>query len=351
MDTDNKNGNTSGQIPCWTGKISNPHQLGGIETSVLDNGDGKGTRIAWVNTGSGLRFKVLPDRGMDIADAFFNEHSLTWLSHIGVAPPDPATVSGMNWLRTFGGGLLTTCGLTHVGGPEKDEYGERGLHDRISHIPANIESVVQPDLRKGNLRMRISGRMMQSTVFGPHLELKRSIEAELGNPKIIVADEVTNKGNEPAPHMLLYHINFGWPLIDEGTRLIWEGKWMARVENDPVFSENGDFRICKPPMDCHSGKGESVAFIDPEADSNGDCCYEIFNSDLSLRVRVRFKKEQLPWLTNWQHWGLNEYVTAMEPGTHPPIGQSAARKEGSLIFIQPGESRKYELELEVIHEK
>lgn len=351
MDKENNSLYTSGRIPGWAGKVSNHHQLGGIETSVLDNGEGKGTRIAWVNTGSGLRFKVLPDRGMDIADAFYNEHSLAWLSHVGITPPNPATVSGMNWLRTFGGGLLTTCGLTHVGGPERDEYGERGLHDMISHIPASIESVVQPDLQKGNLRMCITGRMLQSTVFGPHLEMKRSIEAELGNPKIIVADEVTNRGNEPAPHMLLYHINFGWPLIDEGTRLIWEGKWMAREEDDPVFRETGDFKICRPPMKNHSGKGESVAFIDPEADNNGNCCYEVFNSNLSLRVRVRFKKEQLSWLTNWQHWGRNEYVTALEPGTHPPIGQSAARKKGSLICLQPGETREYNLEMEVISRK
>ena len=51
--------------------------------------------------------------------------------------------------------------------------------------------------------------------------------------------------------------------------------------------------------------------------------------------------------TNWQHWGRNEYVTALEPGTHPPIGQSTARKNHSLLFIQPGETRIYEIEMEV----
>ncbi len=60
----------------WNGKVSNHSQLGGIETSVIDNGLGTGTRIAWINTGGGLRFKVVPDRGMDIVDAFFNEPGL-----------------------------------------------------------------------------------------------------------------------------------------------------------------------------------------------------------------------------------------------------------------------------------
>ena len=63
-------------LSSWKSKISNSHQLGGIETSIVDNGGGKGTRIAWINTGTGLRYKVVLDRGMDIVDAFFNENSL-----------------------------------------------------------------------------------------------------------------------------------------------------------------------------------------------------------------------------------------------------------------------------------
>ena len=130
----------------WKDKISNFHQLGGIETSILDNGAGKGIRIAWMDTGSGLRFKVVFDRAMDIAEAFYDKYSLAWISHLGITPPNTSITSGTNWLNGFGGGLLTTCGLTHIGGPEKDEYGERGLHDRISHVPAIVESISQPDL-------------------------------------------------------------------------------------------------------------------------------------------------------------------------------------------------------------
>jgi len=334
---------------CWMNKISNSHQIGGIETSILDNGQGKEVRIAWINTGSGLRFKVILDRAMDIAEAFYNQNSLTWISHLGVTPSDSSATTGLNWLNGFGGGLLTTCGLTHVGGPEKDVYGERGLHDRISHIPATIGSIVQPDLRTGNHEMSITGRMIQSTVFGPHLELKRTITVKLGNPKINIIDEVTNLGNEPAPHMLLYHFNFGWPLIDKGTKILWEGKWESRGNSTDsmIFNPDNNYKTCKAPLDEHRGTGESVAFIDIDSDTSGISECAVFNPDLPLKVRLRFKKEQLPWLTNWQHWGENEYVTALEPGTHPPIGQSAARKQGQLIFIQPEDTKTYDLEIEV----
>ena len=333
----------------WRNKISNTAQLGGIETSVLDNGAGRGTRIAWINTGTGLRFKVVIDRGMDIADAFYNHQSIAWLSHSGVTAPERFSNQGIDWLKTFGGGLLTTCGLTHVGGPESDEFGSRGLHDQISNIRAEVESIIQPDIRAGKLEMSITGRIKQSQVLGPALELKRTISATLGKPTVKIHDEVTNYGNSKAPHMLLYHFNFGWPMVDDGTDIIWKGEWRPREGgiNDEIFREGYNFRKCTEPLAEHNANGEAVAFIDAEPDSSGMCSCALFNAKINIAMIMRFQKKQLPWLTNWQHWGRGEYVTGVEPGTHPPIGQARAREENSLIFLEAGETRTYDVEIEI----
>lgn len=337
----------------WTDKISNHSQLGGIETSVIDNGAGRGTRIAWVNTGTGLRYKVVIDRAMDIADAFYNQHSLTWLSHGGIKVPQPFSSHGMDWLRTFGGGLLTTCGLSHVGSPETDEFGERGVHGLISNTPAEIESIIQPDPFAGRMEMSITGLMKETKIFGPSLELRRTISATLGQPTIRIHDEVINRANTPAPHMILYHFNFGWPLIDEGTDILWHGTWQS-MEGDKVdwiFKEGNDFKKCKGPLTKHSGTGESVVAIDVTAEPSGKCTCGLFNEKLGLAVAMLFNKKQLPWLTNWQHWGKDEYVTGLEPGTNPPIGQAKARKENQLILLAPGERRTYDVEMEVLEDE
>jgi len=339
--------------PTWQNKISNPAQLGGIETAVLDNGLGRGTRIAWINTGTGLRYKLVLDRAMDIADTFYNQHSLAWLSHGGITAPQPFSNHGLDWLRTFGGGLLTTCGLSHVGGPEADEYGERGLHGQISNIPAEIESIIQPDPMAGNLEMSITGRMRETQVLGPNLELKRTISGILGQPVIRIRDEVINRGNTVAPHMLLYHCNFGWPLVDEGTKIIWQGAWQSRdgAPNNKIFREGNDFKKCLAPTEEHNGTGEEAAFIDITPDANGNCTCGLYNAQLGFALALRFPKAQLPWLTNWQHWGKNEYVTGLEPGTHPPIGQAKARAQNQLIQLAPGETRVYNLEIEIVTEE
>ncbi|GAB3316129.1 aldose 1-epimerase family protein [Larkinella ripae] len=334
----------------WHNKLSHPSQWGGIETAVLDNGAGRGTRIAWINTGTGLRYKVVIDRAMDIADAFYNQHGLAWISHVGITSPQPFSDQGIDWLRTFTGGLLTTCGLTHVGGPEADDYGNRGLHGEISNLPAEIESIIQPDPALGKFDMSITGIIRQTRVFGPSLELRRTISGTLGQPTIRIHDEVINRANTAAPHMLLYHFNFGWPLVDEGTDLVWQGSWQPRHpdQENKIFVEGNDFRKCPAPRDDHSGFGEEVAIIDPTADADGRCTAGLYNARLGFALALRFRKDELPWLTNWQHWGKGEYVTGIEPGTHPPIGQAAAREQKTLLFLEPGESRHYEVEIEIL---
>lgn len=334
----------------WKDKISNPAQLGGIETSVLDNGLGRGNRIAWINTGTGLRYKVVFDRGMDIADAFYNQHSLAWLSHGGFTAPQPQSDKGIDWLRTFGGGLLTTCGLSHVGGPEKDEFGERGVHGQISNTPAEIVSIIQPDPVAGKMEMSITGIIKETKVFGPSLELRRTISGRLGEPTIRIHDEVINRGNTPTPFMLLYHFNFGYPLVDEGTEILWEGQWQPRfgAENARIFKEGNDFKKCPAPIDDHLGTGEEVVFIDPTANDAGQCTCGLSNTGIGLKVEINFNKNELPHLINWQHWGKGEYVTGIEPATNPPIGQSQARANKELIFLNPYETRTFDLAINAL---
>ena len=329
----------------WSDKVGNVSQIGGIETSVIDNGPGRGMRIAWINTGAGLRYKVLIDRAMDIGDAAFNQYNLAWLGHAGFTPPQPLSDHGLDWLRTFGGGLVCTCGLTHVGGPEEDAHGKRGIHGRISNSPAEIVSIIQPDPAAGRLEMSITGIIRESTIFGPCLELRRTISSKLGESSIHIHDEVTNKGNTPAPHMILYHCNMGWPLADAGSRLTWNGRMTTR-DGQPFPNAEG-YMTCRDTLAEHSGNGEQVAFIDVEPDTDGLCRAGLHNPALNLGITFTFRKSELPWLTNWQHLGRGEYVTAIEPGTHPPIGQAMARENNTLIFIEPGRSKTYHLTLDI----
>jgi hypothetical protein len=220
----------------------------------------------------------------------------------------------------------------------------------ISNLPAEIESIIQPDPARGRNEMSIIGIIKESKIFGPNLELRRTITCTLGEASIKIKDEVINRGNTPAPLMLLYHFNFGYPLVDEGTEILWDGFCEPRFgeENAKIFRSGNDFKTCPPPMVEHAGGGEEVGLITPNADKNGISSCGLKNEKLGLSVELTFLKSQLPTLTNWQHWGKGEYVTGLEPGTNWPIGQKQARENNELIFLAPNESKKFEVELKVV---
>jgi hypothetical protein len=107
------------------------------------------------------------------------------------------------------------------------------------------------------------------------------------------------------------------------------------------FIANAEFNVMVQQF------GEQVAFIDIESDHEGICRAGLHNPSINLGVTLSFRKSEMPWLTNWQHFGRGEYVTGIEPCTHPPIGQSAARANNTLIFLQPGETKTYHLTIDI----
>ena len=62
--------------------------------------------------------------------------------------------------------------------------------------------------------------------------------------------------------MLLYHVNFGWPLVDEDTRIECDGEWQSRggEQDNQMFRDDNDFRTCPAPREDHRGGGEAAAF-------------------------------------------------------------------------------------------
>ena len=327
-------------------KVINTQQLGGIETSVLDNGPGRGTRIAWVNTGSGLRYKVVLDRGLDIADAFFGPHSLSWQSLGGVTPPTRALDRGLDWLWGFYGGLLVTCGPTHVGAPTTRGGEELGLHGRHSNTAATVESIENPDMSSRQTTMSITGTVRTGRIFGPNIELRRTISSELGQPSIHVCDTVRNLDNKAVPHAWLLHINFGYPLVDAGTEFLYFGKVTPRIGGEDYFKSARKYKVVPEPLAIHKGGNEACAFIEPKADRGKMASVGLHNPRLGLAVEIRFSTKQFPRFVNWQRWGPGgQYVTALEP-LHGFMAGTADAATWS-DSLRPGQSRSYQASITV----
>ncbi|GMV97416.1 MAG: hypothetical protein AMXMBFR83_17740 [Phycisphaerae bacterium] len=329
---------TSGQ-PFAGAPVANPFQLGGIETSVLDNGPGRGVRIAWVNTGGGLRYKVVLDRGLDVADAEFLGQSLTWHSLTGITAPRPAYGRGLDWLKGFYGGLLVSCGPLNTGGPFVEDGVEYGLHGTHSNTPAILEAIVNPDPSRGQYEMSITALVRTARVFNPNVELRRTLSSTLGSPSIRVRDVFTNRGNEPVEHAWLLHINFGYPLLEPGaSTYCYGGRLTPLGESAAWFAPGNDYRSAPEPMSAHRGSGEFFTYIDPPADPAGQVVVGVVNRRRGFGVRIEYSKAHYPRLGNWQHWAPGEYTGALEPMTAGVEGRPIDRQRGWLRTLQPDET-------------
>ncbi len=200
-------------------RVGDVFQIGGARPIMLTDGPHAGVKAVEFRTGSGLYFLAVPDRGLDITIAEHNGRSISWRSAVGEVTPALYEEPGLKWLRNFPGGLLTTCGLTYLGAPCEDEGEQLGLHGRYSNSMAS-NVWVDGEWDGDEYKMWAVGKVREARLFGENILLKRKVSAMLGQNKIWIDDVVTNEGPRTTPHMILYHINGGFPAIDSGSELI-----------------------------------------------------------------------------------------------------------------------------------
>jgi galactose mutarotase-like enzyme len=328
-------------------RVGSIAQLAGIKALEAADGVERGVRIFQVDTGSGLSFRVLADRALDISACSYKGVPLAWLSPSGEAHPSYYEAQELGWLRTFQGGLVATCGLDQFGAPSTDHGEAFGLHGRVSNVPA--QQVSYGAYWEGEeYELDITGNVRQARLFGENLLLERKITTRLGSKRIRIDDTVTNEGFSPQPHMILYHCNLGFPLLDEGARLHLEAD--ETVPRDGV-AEAGlhEWRRFQPPT---PGYLEQVFRHVAKADNEGMVRVVLENPGLGLSLALSYDKASLPHLFQWKMMGEGAYVLGLEPANSSGIeGRAIARQREDLPYLEPGESRSYWLELEVVDEE
>ena len=325
------------------GYVGDMRQIADIRLATLDDGPERGVRVADIRTGSGLDFTVLLDRGLDIGTASYNGIAVAWQSGSGPAHPARHEPEGAGWLRTFHGGLLTLCGMSHVGpGMIDPENGETlGLHGRVSHIPAHDVRIERLWTADDQWRLRLHGVIDEASIFGSKLHLERSIEITPGEPVITLQDTVRNSGGEAAPLMMLYHCNFGWPLVSPESELISPAQSISARD---AAAEAGisEWNKMSEPTPAYA---EQVFYhtLAPDSDTSTSQSAALLNRPLGLGMEVRFDSATLTQLTEWKQMGYGDYVLGIEPGNCVPEGRVAARANHRLTMLAPGETKTFTL--------
>ena len=326
-------------------RTGNIDQIGGTTHYTFTSGRAKDVKAIEFNTGAGFRFTTVPDRGLDIANCTYRGISLVYLTPNGITHPAFYEPEGFGWLRTFFGGLLTTCGLTHFGNPGKDGDDELGLHGRYSTLPAD-GVCDRSRWEGGSLILEVTGEVRECALFSEKITLQRSIRTEVGKRSLIVRDRARNVGFSSAPFCLLYHINAGFPLLDAQSELILSSK---KVEPYDEIAEAGLDEITRFSAPVHDFKGQDFLHTMAE-DSDGYACAALVNRSLNggLGLYMRFDTRTLPFLNEWKMLGEGDYVLGIEPVNTIILNRADLRKSSRLPMIEPGEAREMEVEIGVL---
>lgn len=244
--------------------------------------------------------------------------------------------------------------LENIGPPGEDAGEKTVQHGRISYLPA--EKVrVEEEWIDDNYLCKISGEVHQTALLKEHFVLHRSISFNLGEKKFTVHDVVENRGFKKEPHMILYHINLGFPLLSEDTQFVTSPKevnaWSEMAQKEPDGFETFDV-----PQNNYIDRQYRLDF---SPDGSGYVTLGALNPAIydGIGLTVRYKKEQLPDFNLWKNISEHNYVVGIEPMNSPFfhdgqfVKRSDLREKGLLKFLKPGEQREYNLEFEILDGK
>ena len=330
-------------------RIGDISQIAGVKHYKLINGNEEGVEAVDFRTGTGFSFTVLPGRGTDISSAEYCGQPLCWRSSTGNVAAEYYEPTGLGWLRGFYGGLLTTCGMTYVGDPSFDPVsGEMlGLHGRMSYIPAK-NVLVDGDWDDDDYIMWVQGKVRETVSLGVDILLKRKIWAKLGESKLYINDMVKNIGFDRSPHMILYHINGGYPSVDENSRLVLSSKKVIPRDKNAEAGLDAYDRFQAPT----AGFEEQVYYHEMSVDEDGYAYAALINRNFKngqgFGFYVKYAKATLPIFVQWKMNAVGSYVVGMEPANCHVEGREKEKEYGTLQYLEPGEKREYELEIGVL---
>lgn len=323
-----------------SGYIGHPQQMYSLRRVTVAEGRAKGTDIIEVCTAGGLQADILPDMGLDIGQVRYKGVNMSWTSKNGYDSPAVFSPHETEFLHTFPGGLLYTCGLRSAGPANRDGDEWHPLHGRYhglaaEHICTDIE----------DNEIIVKGTVRETALFGHMLVVKRTIRIPCFGSSIVVEDVVSNLSPRDEEIMQIYHCNFGYPLLSEKARLLLpeNRETIPRTE----FAKTGLGQECEfePPIDSEE---ERVFF----QKMRNEFWASLQNPELGMQMTISWSGDTLPILSQWRSMASGDYVLGLEPTNCYIMGRSAERENGTLPVLKAFETitNRVQFDFETIKE-
>ncbi|MDP4133386.1 MAG: aldose 1-epimerase family protein [Bacillota bacterium] len=301
-------------------RLGNMDQIAGIREMEYTCGNEKGLGAIEVYNAAGLRFTVIPDRCMDIYDCSFKGCNLSFHSKNGLSGLRDSAED--EFFHQWPGGMLFTSGLANVGNACIDG-GVHPIHGRIGSTPARHVSAKE-GWENNDYILSVSGEVWETRLYGRQISLFRTISTSLYSKTITITDTVTNHGSGEEEYMLLYHMNFGYPLLDASSMV---------VSSADSIQPRNEHSVDYIHMNAPDAKPSHQTFLHTMGGSQARA--GVINESLCLAAYIEFETKNLPYLNEWKNLAGHDYVVALEPANCTVLGRIKERDNGTLKTFPP----------------
>jgi hypothetical protein len=323
--------------------IGTVEQLAGINRFTYTSGKRDGIHAFEVYNNAGLHYTVMESRCLDIYNLWYKGTPIPPISKPGMVAAPFADLHGVNYLRSISGGLLYTCGLSNVGGPFTEENTDDIFHGRIRFIPAeNCGS--RAGAEGDDYILRISGEMRDASLFYENLALKREITTSLNGKSITIHDVLENRGIKRQEFMIMYHLNCGYPILDEACKVF--------IPSSGVRPMNPSAEKSMDQWDKVSGPSDTIPddlFVHKLFHDEEGCVHAaLYNEKIGLGVSYSFEFSAMEYIVEWRCLKSTDYVMGIFPSNNHCAGRGFERQNGTIKYIDPFEQKKLGVVITII---
>ena len=297
------------------GQISNFSQIASIRRSVITDGVSQGLKIIDCDNGK-IRFILNESKALDIMQLYHEGQNVSFISRNGFM------AQNLPFPQRFEGGMLYTCGLDSVGGRDGFE-----THGSFHLQPAEV---IRAECTENGIV--IEAYIKSSLISQSSLRVHRKITCAIGAETLTVEDRLENLGYGDENYCLLYHVNVGYPLLDDGAKIV--GEVVSVQPRTPLATERiNDRAVMGAPVPLDDEVCYFLKFKEPKV--------SIENEKLGKKFTLCYSKDTLPEFVEWKNLHSGCYVIGLEPAT-------TVLDDGfKYKTIKAGESIDFKLELSV----
>lgn len=287
-------------------KVGNKSQILFAKDICIDN-----KRCILVQNGE-LEVLFNKDNALDIVWVKYKGVNVSFLSKNGLND------GTRDFVGNFEGGFLYTCGMDNVSACVDG----KPVHGSFHYKKCDFAYAYEQD---GVIY--VCGEVKETALFGKNLVMKRCFA--VSENAILINDTLENQGYSKADYVLLYHVNYGYPFLDECLEME-----IPAIASDPLTevaaTNKADMFRITAPID----GGEEHVYYHTLSEGK----VRLVNPERQMAIEMLYNVQDFPFTLEWKSMISGDYALGIEP--------SLTRFDAfEMRKLQPNERKTYQIKI------